>query len=121
MKNFFISGIACLTLLCTSCGMSRQATSNTNITQTEIVLAKKNYKVIGTVKGESNQNYWFGIGGLSKNSLRESAMSEMYKNANLTGAQAIININVAYNNKFIIIYNGVKAKATGTIIEFYEY
>lgn len=120
MKKFLISGIVVLSLLCTSCGLSRQATGNTNITQTEIVLAKKNYKVIGTVTGESNQNYWFGIGGLSKKSLRESAMSEMYKNANLTGSQEIINVNVSYNNKFILIYNGAKAKATGTIIEFTE-
>lgn len=72
------------------------------------------------MSGESSQNYWFGIGGLSKKSLGESAMSEMYENANLTGAQAIININVSYKNKFILIYNGVKVKATGTVIEFTE-
>lgn len=45
-------------------------------------------------------------------------MSEMYRNANLTGSQAIINVNVSYKNKFILIYNGAKAIATGTVIEF---
>ncbi len=120
MKKFLISSVACLALICTSCGVSRQATANTNLTQPEVVLAKKNYKVVGMVKGESNQNYWFGIGGLSKKSLGESAMSDMYKNANLTGSQAIINVNVSYKNKFVLIYTGAKAIATGTVIEFTE-
>ena len=118
MKKFLIACAACLALLTTSCSISRQATDNRNVTQTEVVLAKKNYKVVGMVTGESSQNYWFGIGGLSKKSLGESAMSDMYKNANLTGSQAIINVNVSYRNKFILVYTGAKAIATGTVIEF---
>ncbi|MDE6638589.1 MAG: hypothetical protein K2K25_13105 [Muribaculaceae bacterium] len=120
MKKLLLTSVACLALLCTSCSISQQATNNTNLTQTEVVLAKKNYKIVGQVSGESNQNYWFGIGGLSKKSLRESAMSDMYKNANLKGSQAIINVNVSYKNKFILIYTGAKAIATGTVIEFTE-
>lgn len=118
MKKFLILSVASLALLCSSCGISRQATNNTNLTQTEVVLSKKNYKVVGMVKGESSQNFWFGIGGLSKKSLGESAISDMYKNANLTGSQAIINVNVSYKNKFIILYTGAKAIATGIVIEF---
>ncbi|MBD5202998.1 MAG: hypothetical protein HDS56_08155 [Barnesiella sp.] len=120
MKKFLITATACLALLCTSCGVSRQATDNKNLTQTEVVLAKKNYKIVKMVEGESKQNYWFGIGGLSKKSLGESAMSEMYKNANLTGSQAIINVNVSYKNKYILIHNQAKAIATGTVIEFVD-
>lgn len=45
-------------------------------------------------------------------------MSEMYKNANLKDSQAIINVNVAYKNKFILVYSQSKAIATGTIVEF---
>lgn len=120
MKKYLIACFACLALLTTSCGVSRQATGNSNVTQTEVVLAKKNYKVVGMAHGESSQNYWFGIGGLSKKSLGESAMSDMYKNANLKDSQAIINVNVSYKNKFVLIYSGTKAIATGTIIEFTE-
>ena len=120
MKKFLIACVACMALLTTSCGVSRQATDNRNVTQTEVVLAKKNYKVVGMVTGESSQNYWFGIGGLSKKSLGESAMSDMYKNANLTGSQAIINVNVSYKNKIILVYTGAKAIATGTVIEFID-
>lgn len=105
MKKALLACVACVTLMLTSCSVSRQATDNRNVTQTEVVLAKKNYKVIGMVEGESAQNYWFGISGLSKKSLGESAMSDMYKKANLKGSQAIINVNVSYKNKFILIHN----------------
>ena len=90
MKKFLVMGVATLALLCSSCGISRSATGNTNLTQTEVQLTKKNFKVVGTVSGESTQNYWLGIGGMSKKSMDESAISDMYKNANLKGSQAII-------------------------------
>lgn len=120
MKKFLLICTACVALLFTSCGISRQAASNQNLAQTDVVLSKKNYKIIGTITGESNQNYWFGIGGLSKKSLGDAAIAEMYRNANLTGSQAIINTTVSYNNKMILIYTGAKCKAQGTIIEFTE-
>lgn len=119
-KKLLIAGFATMAILCSSCGISREATGNQNVTQTEVVLAKKNYKVIGTVKGESKQNYWLMFGGMSKASMNQSAMSEMYKNANLTGSQAIINVNVTMKNKSILIYNQAKAVATGTVIEFID-
>ena len=107
--------------MCTSCGISRQATSNVNQVQTEVVLAKKNYKVIGTVSGECAQNYVFGMGGLSKGSMATSAVAEMYRNANLTGSQAIINTNVSYKSKhFLVFYNQVNCIASGTVIEFVD-
>lgn len=119
MKKFLVICIACLALLCTSCGISRQAASNTNLTQTEVVLAKKNYKVIGTVRGESAQNIWFGFGGLSKQSMAQSAMADMYNSADLMGkSRAVINVSVAYKNKIILIYGQSKCIATGTVIEF---
>lgn len=120
MKKFLIGSVACLALLCSSCGISRQAAANVNQVQTEVVLAKKNYKVIGTVYGESTQTYVFGIGGLSKASMAQSAIADMYRNANLTGSQAIINPNVSYKNKFILIYSQAKCIASGTVIEFTE-
>lgn len=46
--------------------------------------------------------------------------AEMYKNANLKGSQAIINVNVSYKNKYILIHNQSKAIATGTVIEFID-
>ncbi|MDE6369783.1 MAG: hypothetical protein K2K94_11175 [Muribaculaceae bacterium] len=120
MKKLLVMGVATLALLCSSCGISRSATSNSNLTQTEVQLTKKNFKVVGTVSGVSTQNYWLGIGGMSKKSMDETAISDMYKNANLKGSQVIINTNVSHKNKMILIYNQVKAVATGTVIEFTE-
>ncbi len=119
MKKYLVLLIACMGVLFTSCGISREATSNSNVAQTNVVLSQKNYKVIGTVSGESSQNYWFGIGGLSKKSMGQAAMSDMYKNAELEGkARAVINVNVTYKNKIIFFYSKSKAIATGTVIEF---
>lgn len=121
MKTFFIYSTLSLAFLMTSCGMAREATQNHNQQQTEVVLAKNNYKVIGTVKGESKQTYVFGIGGMSKKSLNQSALTEMYKNANLTGSQAVINVTIQYKNKMITpLYIQSKAIAYGTVIEFTE-
>ena len=121
MKKYLTLIVACMAMLCSSCGISRQAATNSNVAQTQVVLAKNNYKVIGTVTGESSQDYWFGIGGLSKSSLNQSAMADMYRNADLEGkSRAIINVSVVYKNKYILIYSGVKAIATGTLIEFTE-
>jgi len=108
-------------MVMSSCGLSREAASNENLQQTSVVLTKANYKVIGTVTGESEQNYWFGIGGMSKKSMTQSAISDMMKKADLMGgSRAIINVNVQYKSKWILIYNQMKAVATGTIIEFTE-
>lgn len=118
-KKLLICSVS-FALLFTSCGLSRQATSNVNLAQTEVVLSKKNYKIIGTVQGESAQNYIFGIGGLSPKSMADAAVAEMYQNANLIGSQAIINTSVSYKNKIILFYTQSKCIAQGTIIEFIE-
>ena len=107
----------------TSClGLSREATSNNNLVQTEVVLQKANFKVIGSVSAESQQTYIFGIGGMSKKSLGQYAMGDLYKQADLLGkSRALINVTICYKNAS---YAGVvvksKAIATGTVIEFVE-
>ena len=111
--------VAAMGLLMSSCGIHQDATSNYNQLQTQVVLNQANFEVVGTAKGECTQVYIFGIGGLSKKSMSESAMSEMYKNANIKGSQAIINANVQYKASTVLgIYSKVTAIANGTIIEF---
>lgn len=120
MKKIFLFGVvAAISLLMTGCGFSKEAVSNQNQNQTSVVLSKNNYTIVKSVRGESTQTYVLGlIGGLSKKSLKESAMSEMVKNANLKGSQAIINVNVQYKNTISPIITQTTAIATGTIIEF---
>ncbi len=105
----------------TSCGFSREAACNNNLVQTEVVLQKSNYKVIGTVSAESEQVYILGFGGLSKKSLAQSALADLYKQADMLGKpRAVINVNVGYKNTFYPFVFKTKAIATGTVIEFTE-
>ncbi len=118
-KLVFLMTIA-IGLLMGSCAMTKEAVENQNQLQTQVVLDKANYKIIGNVTGEATQKYVFGMGGISKKALRSSAMSDMMNNADLKGgARAIINANVQYQVKNILgIYTKIKAVATGVIIEF---
>ena len=106
-------------LLMSSCGVHNEATTNLNQLQTQVVLNQANYSVVGSATGEATQVYVFGIGGLSKKALSQSAMSEMYKNANLSGSRAVVNANVQYKASTILgIYSKVTAIANGTVVEF---
>ncbi len=121
MKKLALACVAALTMTLTSCGFHNEATSNINQHQTSVVLSKNNYRVLKTVSGESQQTYIFGIGGLSKKSLTQSAHNEMIKNADLKGSQAIINTTVQYKVSTILgIKSDVTAIVTGTVIEFTE-
>lgn len=120
MKKVLLSCVAALSLLLTSCGVAWEATGNQNQIQTQVVLSQKNYRIVKTVSGESKQTYVLGIGGLSKKSLSESAMSDMMKNADLQESQAIINTNVQYKNQFYFLWCTKQAIANGTVIEFIE-
>lgn len=90
--------------------------------QTQVRLQEKNFKVVGVVKGEWSATYVLGIGGLSKQSLMNSAISDMYEKANLTGSQTIVNITSVVSVKQIVwgIYMQRTATVTGTVIEFTE-
>lgn len=125
MKKFLFFSILASSLFLSSCGVGihSEATSNQNVVQTSVVLSKKNYKVIGAVSGESEQRYVLGFGGLKK--LNQSAMSEMYNNAEymLKGhARAVINPTIQYKNVWTCLGIVVKRKAiaNGTLIEFEE-
>lgn len=119
MKKALFGVFAASTLLLSGCAFHQEATHNVNNLETSVQLSQKNYKVIGTVSGESQQTYVFGIGGMSKKSLTQSALSEMMRNADLKGrARAIINTTVQYKDQGLIIIYKRKAIATGTVIEF---
>lgn len=108
-------------VLLTSCGVSRQASSNLNVAQTQVVLSKNNYRVIGTVSGKSTQGYFVCFGGLSTKSCEQSAVNDMYNNADLLGSsRAVINTSVVYKLKSYLVYNEVTCIATGTLIEFID-
>lgn len=109
------------TLLFTGCGISQNLTSNTNVNQTNVVLSKKNFHVVKTVSAEVEATYVLGIGGLSKKALRNNAVAELTKKANLTGSQALVNVTVKQSaSMFYVFYQKMTCYAEGTVIEFDE-
>lgn len=117
MKKLLLSLSLCL--LC-SCSAHLYNTSNHNISETSVVLDKANFEIIGVAEGSAQANYLFGIGGLSQKSLKGNAVADMYKNANLTGSQAIINVTFKQRVTGVIIWGQIEYTATGTIIEFFD-
>ena len=109
--------LACVLAL-SSCATSGSYMNNRNINQTNVVLSEANYKIVGTCEGHAKSRYIFGIGGMSKKSMRQNAVSDMIKNANLNGSQALININYSEKRKYVPFYGMRSIRAEGTIIEF---
>lgn len=89
-----------------------------NQNDTKVLLQENNFKVVGTAKGEAKATYVFGIGGLSPQAVKGNAIADMYENANLTGAQAIIDVSFSRHDKNIVVYNEVCWTCHGLIIEF---
>ena len=105
-------------VLClTGCGVA--STTSNNVTETKIVLSENNFKVVGQAYGEAKATYVFGIGGIGRKALRNNAINEMSKNANLTGAQTLTNITTHVSVKMITpVYVQVICSATANIVEF---
>ncbi len=127
MKTFKYFLFCCLSVvLLSSCavatGLNMTKYPGYVPTHTEVRLLENNFKVVGIAKGEWSATYVFGIGGFSQKSLMNSAISDMYEKANLTGSQTIINVTTAVSVKQIVwgVFCQRTAVVTGTIIEFTE-
>lgn len=118
MKRFLaIIAVVAAVLCATSCGAS-YALSN-NQSETKVVLSGNNFEVLGQVSGQASATYIFGIGGLSKKALYTNAVDEMFKNADLSGSQTVVNITTSTAVKMITPFYVVETcMATGTVIEF---
>lgn len=91
-----------------------------NPVETKVILSESNYHIVKEVSGEWSATYIFGIGGLSKKSLETNAVSEMYKNAGLTGNQQIVNVTTTLSVENWVVYSKHRAIAHGYVIEFEE-
>jgi hypothetical protein len=91
-----------------------------NGANTNVILQKKNFKVIGTVTGESSDSYLFFIGGHKQN-LVSKAKQIMIESAKLDGtAKAIINVTTEEHDVFKFVYIKRIITVHGTVIEFLE-
>lgn len=119
MKKLLLVAVVAIAMLFTGCSTHLYHSSNSSIARTDVVLSQNNFKVIGQAEGVATITQVLGIGGCSQKQVRSNAVDEMFKNANLKGAQTIVNINVKQT------FSGVPPffvrttySATGTIIEF---
>lgn len=129
MKNLsFIKkqGIKILALVAiiflTGCGVNSGIVNqySVNAANSNVILQKKNFKVIGTVSGESADSYVFFIGGYKQN-LVAKAKQNMIENAKLDGtSKAIINVTTEEHNVFKFVYIKRIITVHGTVIEFLE-
>ena len=118
MKKLFLICAVTFAVLCLgSCGVAN--TVSNNISTTKVTLSENNFKVVGQAYGEATATYICGIGGFSKKALKNNAINEMSKNANLSGAQSLANITTNVSVKMITpLYMKVTYTATANIIEF---
>ena len=120
MKKIFFLLIG-ITFLFSSCAVHNGLTTNLNNHTTEVVLSKKNFKVIESVQGEAQAMYVFGIGGLSKKAMIAEARANMLSKANIVGgSKAIINETVEITNSRFPIVRLYKVTVSGHIVEFTE-
>lgn len=121
MKKLLVLLCVCAGFVLSSCSAQLYSSTSNNVAQTKVVLSEKNFKVVGQVEGVATSTIIFGIGGLSQKAVRSNAVAEMFKNANLTGSQTIVNINVKKTIAgFPPFYMKSTFTATGTIVEFTE-
>lgn len=105
-----------------SCQLHSPATVNLNQNNTNVVLQDNNYKIVQKVRGESQADYFFYLGGFRKKGLIEEARADMLDNANLIGSsRAVINETVETSvTNFAGIYSKIKVTVSGYVIEFTE-
>ncbi|QCE43331.1 DUF6567 family protein [Psychroserpens sp. NJDZ02] len=110
-----------MTLFLSSCATHYGLPKNYNQNTTEVVLTKKNFKVVKIVKGEAQATYIFGIGGLAKNGLIAEAKAKMLKSAGMEGvARTVVNEIVEVKTSGFLFVNKYKVIVSGQIIEFTE-
>lgn len=107
-------------ILLSGCGISSGLMNqySVNGANSNVVLRKNNFRVVGTVTGESSDSYLFFIGGKTQN-LIAKAKKNMIENARLEGtSKAIINVTLEEHNKFVFVYVKRTLTVHGTVIEF---
>ena len=107
-----------ISILLASCGINSTIIENP-IPQTYAYLNHANFNVIRYESAGVSCKYIFGIGGMSQENLKSSAINELYRKAELKDNQNLVNVNTVISRQ---IYVGVvvikTAVASGLIIEF---
>lgn len=120
MRKLSLIAALVVTILLTSCNSSRELSANLFQNQTQVVLSRRNYRIVKPVEGVSRQTKVMFFGGMSRRSFAESAVTQMIRNAELQGPQAIIHTTVHIKKQFYLFWWKRKAIANGLVVEFME-
>lgn len=120
IRFFAVIIIATSAILLSSCATGLNKTYLEDYHSTVAPFDQNNFTVVKRVEGEHIGEKILFMGGLSDDYLKESALSNMYDNAKLTGSQTIIDIHIVKSRVFVLgpLYIKTIHKATGTVIEF---
>lgn len=104
-----------------SCAVHSGLTSNANLHSTEVVLSKKNFKVIENVKGSATARYILGFGGLKREALIAEAKAKMLSKVNFAGtSRAVINETVEVKFSVLPFVRKYQVTVSAQVIEFTE-
>lgn len=121
MKRLRILFFALIALFSVSCSIHQGLTFNQNSNDTQVVLSKKNYKILNSVKGEAEAVYFFGIGAIHKKALIDQARTSMLEKSNLVGSsKAVIRETVEITHTFFPFVRKYNVTVSGYVIEFTE-
>lgn len=108
-------------LVFTSCATHHGLPKNYNQNSTEVVLTKKNFKVVSIIKGEAEATYILGFGGLNRNGLVAEAKANMLKSSGMEGSsKTIINEVVEVKRSGFVFVNKCKVIVSAQLVEFTE-
>lgn len=115
IKLLFIAG-----LLLTLSGCSAHLNTLAMVQNSpEVILREDNFRVVGMAEATTSVNRILGIGGISRSAVRENAVAELFKNANLKGSQTIINITERVSLTGVPpFFTRQTITTVGTIVEF---
>jgi protein involved in sex pheromone biosynthesis len=118
-KSLKIALVGALLFTGSSCATHSAHTSNLKSQNTQVILSQDNFIVRERIQGKASATYVFGLGGLSKKSLLESARANMYENANLEGgSKALINETFSVKNSFFFFFWKNQVNVSADIVEF---
>jgi hypothetical protein len=120
MKKTTFLGLLLVSAFLTSCAAFNPNIKGEQHAITQVSLSSANFRVVSFVQGSATATYIMGIGGLNKKGLVASSKAKMMENADLKGAQCIINEHTEWKTSAVIPYfwGSTTVTTSGTIIEF---
>ena len=84
-----------------------------------VTLTQNNFHVVKHVEATATVTRVLGIGGLSKRALKQNAVADMMKKANLSGSQTVVNVTTKVSTRvWTPLYIQTIITAYGTVVEF---